>query len=346
MKALTVTGLEKFDLQEIEVPKVTKGKVRIKVSYVGICGSDLPRYFQGGVHQFPQILGHEFSGVIDKIGPGVENLEPGNRVVAAPLIPCGKCEMCLKGQPALCTHYSFIGSREPGAMADYVVVPAVNCLKIPDSLSMKEAAVLEPLTVAIHGVERVKVHTGATVMVLGAGTIGLLTVLTLNAIGAGKIIVVDLNDYKLEVAKEVGGSVVINPSKMPLEEYFSEHEVPEVVFETAGSSVTQKQALQYVKKFGKTVFIGTSTRDVKLEPELFEKILRGELEITGSWMSYSAPFPGYEWEAGLQFMTKGKIDVRPLLKGIYKLEDKALPFERMIEANTDAIKLMYEINPE
>ncbi len=346
VKALVVTNKHKLELQDIDKPTVAPQKVLIKVAYCGICGSDLPRYFEGGVHSFPQVLGHEFSGVVEEIGEKVTNIKVGDRVAVAPLVPCGTCENCQKGEPAMCTNYSFIGSREQGAMAEYVVVPEKNCVKVPDSLSLKEAALVEPLTVAIHGIERINISAGADVLVLGAGTIGLLTVLSLRAIGVGKITVVDLNDKKLEVAKTIGADEVVNPTVQTLEDYYKETSLPEAVIETAGSSVTQKQAIEFVSKRGKVVYVGTSTKDVVLDPETFEKILRGELEVTGSWMSYSAPFPGYEWETGLRYMSTKQVDVKPLITGLYRLEDVAEPFDKMVEANSTAIKLLYAINGE
>jgi L-iditol 2-dehydrogenase len=346
VKALVVTAKHKMALQEVAKPEVKPGKVLIKVSYCGICGSDLPRYFEGGVHAFPQVLGHEFSGIVEEVGEDVTTVSVGEKVAVAPLVPCGTCENCQKGEPAMCTHYSFIGSREQGAMAEYVVVPEKNCVKVPDNLSLKEAALLEPLTVAIHGIERVRISAGVDVLVLGAGTIGLLTVLSLRAIGVGKITVVDLNEKKLEVAKAIGADETVNPLNTKLEDYYQKNRLPEVVIETAGSSITQKQALEFVAKRGKVIYVGTSTRDVVFDPETFEKILRGELEVTGSWMSYSAPFPGYEWETGLRYMSTGAIDVKPLITETFQLEDIAVPFDKMVEKNSAAVKLLYAINEE
>lgn len=344
MKALSVTDAEKFELVDIDMPQLEKGEVLIKVAFTGICGSDIPRYFDGAVHSFPQILGHEFSGTVEKIGEDVKKITQGNKVAVAPLVPCGECENCKKGEPAMCTNYSFIGSRENGAMAEYVAVPEENCVLIPESLSLKEAALLEPLTVAIHGVDRVKVPAGATVMVLGAGTIGLLTILTLKAKGAGEIIAVDLNANKLKLAQKCGATVTINPLETNLDKFFEDNEKPEIVYETAGSNITQVQAIEFVRKRGKVVFIGTSTKEVNLKPEIFEKILRGELEVTGAWMSYSAPFPGYEWKAGINYMETKKIDVSPLITGVFSLEDKGIPFEKMIEKDSNQVKLLYKIS--
>lgn len=342
MKILAVTDVEKLELQETDIPKPSKHEVLIKVAYVGVCGSDLPRYFEGGVHQFPQVLGHEFSGIVEQVG---ENslLEIGDRVAVAPLVPCNQCEQCRIGRPQLCTDYSFIGSRQQGAMAEYVVVPEANCLIIPDNLELKIAATIEPLTVAIHGVERVRTKSGDRVLVLGAGTIGLMTVLSLRAKGVGEIIVVDLNDQKLAVAKKIGADLVINPIKNDLDYYFSTHELADVVFETAGSPVTQVQSVKFANRQGKIVFVGTCTKPITFSPEEFELILRRELEITGSWMSYSSPFPGFEWHAALRYLSQGTIDTSALITGIYSLEDGALPFIKMNEVNSKEIKVLYEI---
>jgi L-iditol 2-dehydrogenase len=344
LKALSVVDVKTFSLEEMEKPRAGLGNVVIKVAYCGICGSDLPRYFNGAVHSFPQILGHEFSGIVEEVGENVTSVSRGDRVAVAPLVPCGKCEFCQKGEPAMCTHYSFIGSRQSGAMAEYVEVPARNCIKIPNHLSLKEAALVEPLTVAIHGVDRVNLHSGAKVLILGAGTIGLLTLLTLRAKGAGEIIVVDLNPHKISIAKQIGADVVINPKEQTLKDYFSTHDLPEIVYETAGSALTQVQAVEFVKKRGKVVYIGTCTKDILFPPKVFEKILRGELEITGSWMSYSSPFPGYEWESGIRYMAEKEINVQPLITGEFKLEDKEQPFQKMIEKDSKHIKLLYNMN--
>lgn len=346
LKTLSVVDIETFSLNEIEKPKARTGNVVIKVAYCGICGSDIPRYFKGGVHSFPQILGHEFSGIVDEVGENVTSVHVGDRVAVAPLIPCGKCNLCQSGEPAMCPNYSFIGSRQSGAMADFVEVPERNCIKIPDNLSLKEAALLEPLAVAIHGVDRVNIHSGAKVMILGAGTIGFLTLLTLRAKGVGEIIVVDLNQRKLDLAKEIGADVIINPLNISLKDYFSTHELPEIVYETAGSSITQAQAIEFTRIKGNVVFVGTSTKEVVLKSEVFEKILRHELNITGSWMSYSTPFPGYEWKAGLRYMATKEIDVTPLITGEFRLEDKEIPFNKMVEKDTDQIKLLYKLHDD
>lgn len=346
MKALVVTDNATFDLQELDSPVPKKGEVVIKVAYVGICGSDLPRYFEGKVHAFPQVLGHEFSGVVTEIGEGVSQLAIGSRVAVAPLIPCSECEQCQSGRPQLCTHYSFIGSRQQGAMADYVIAPEKNCLKVPDNLSLQVAAMIEPLTVAIHGIERIVTHSGDKALVFGAGTIGLMTVLALRARGVGDITVIDLNPHKLAKALEIGADVVLNPLEEDLDEHFRRNGLGELVFETAGSHQTQLQAVKYADRKGKVVFVGTSTHQITFDAKDFELILRRELELTGSWMSYSAPFPGFEWTAALRYLATKEIETESLITGVYHLEDKGIPFEKMREEHSREIKVLIEVGGE
>lgn len=343
MKALVITGVSKVELQELEIPKYKDDEVLIKVKYCGICGSDLPRALDGGVHSFPIVVGHEFSGQIVEVGADVEKIKVGDRVTAGALLPCGKCEACQQGRPAMCTNYGFIGSRQNGAMAEYVAVKAQNVVKLPDGVDYKDGAMIEPLTVALHGIQRVNIKAGATALVFGAGTIGLLVLQCLKAVGAGKVYMVDVVDEKLELAKKLGADDVINSMNVDLEEYLSQHGRPEVVVENSGSPIAQAQCLEIVKKCGSVVYIGTATRDLTLKPETFEKILRGELNITGSWMSYSAPYPGYEWTTAVEYIKEKKIDLKSMITNVYKLEDGLVPFQIMRDKDACATKVLFEI---
>lgn len=343
MQSLVLESKENLKLKEAEKPMISKQQVLVKVSYVGVCGSDLPRYFDGKVHNFPLVLGHEFSGIIEEIGSQVESIQVGERVVIAPLVPCNECDNCKRGKPAQCVNYSFIGSREDGAMQEYVAVNKENIVSIPKEVSLKEAALVEPLTVAIHAIERVHFNAGAEIAIFGAGTIGMMTLLALKARGAGQITVIDISNEKLKKATEFGADHIINSKEINLNDYFSNHKKPEIVMETAGASQSQVQCIEIVQKLGKVVYVGTASDEVTFPPAVFEKILRGEIEITGSWMSYSAPFPGFEWEAALNFIKNKVIDVNPLINHIYNLEDKETPFTNMKDPENTAIKYLYKI---
>ena len=175
-----------FDIRYEDINRPTPGKdqVLVKVKYTGICGSDIPRVNGNACHFYPNILGHEFSGVIAEIGADVTNVTPGDRVSGIPLIPCMKCEDCQKGDYSLCKHYSFVGSREFGSFAEYVVVPAANVAKFEDSVSFEQGAFFEPATVALHGLQRVPFQGGKSVAILGGGTIGMFVMQWANIFGA------------------------------------------------------------------------------------------------------------------------------------------------------------------
>ena len=160
MKAGVVHAREDIRYEEIEKPVPKKGQVLIKVKYTGICGSDVPRVNGDACHFFPNVLGHEFSGTVEEVGEGVTSVKPGDRVAGVPLVPCMECEDCQKGNYSLCKHYSFIGSREQGANADYVVVPEKNAVPFADNVPYEQGAMFEPATVAIHGVFQNDYHGG------------------------------------------------------------------------------------------------------------------------------------------------------------------------------------------
>lgn len=343
MKALVLESKANFSVKDIEIPVIEPTQVLVKVSYVGICGSDLARYFDGKVHSYPTILGHEFSGVISEVGSEVQGLSKGDRVAVAPLVPCEKCSSCESGNPALCENYSFIGSREQGAMAEYVAVNAKNILTLPDGITDQEAALIEPLTVAIHGIEKLDIHAGARAVIFGAGTIGMMSLLALQAKGAGKITVIDIDNAKLEMAKELGAAITVNSLDIDLDNYFKENQRPEIVVETAGVPQTQVQSLSVVEKLGQVVYVGTAKKEITFPADVFERILRAELKVYGSWMSYSVPFPGFEWTAALQYMKDGKIDVKPLIHEVNPLEVKEEPFKKMIDPDNHSIKFLYDV---
>jgi L-iditol 2-dehydrogenase len=203
---------------------------------------------------------------------------------------------------------------------------------------------IEPISVALHGIDRISFKAGATAAVFGAGTIGLLTLQCLKALGAGRVYVIDVVPEKLKLAKQLGADTVINALENDPVKYMTETAPPVVVIETAGSPITQRQSIEAAARLGKIVFVGTATKDLVLPPYSFEKILRGELEITGSWMSYSAPYPGYEWMAAARFIKEGKVKTAPLITHNFELADGVKAFQIMRDQNAKAIKVMFNID--
>lgn len=310
MKAGVVHAKEDIRYEEIETPKVKAGHVLIKVKYTGICGSDLPRVNGNACHFFPNVLGHEFSGTIAEIGEGVCTVSVGDRVAGVPLIPCLKCEDCQKGNYSLCKYYSFIGSREFGSFAEYVVVPEKNAVKFSSEVSFEQGAFFEPSTVALHGLNCTDYKGGGTVAILGGGTIGLFTMQWAKIFGASKVVVFDISDERLELAKKLGADEIINTTTENYMEQalsFTDGIGYQYIFETAGNTVTIKMAFELVSNKGEVSLIGTPTKELSFTVREWENLNRKEFHLTGSWMSYSAPFPGKEWELTAHYFKTGQL---------------------------------------
>lgn len=310
MKAGVVHAREDIRYEEIEKPVPGAGQVLIKVKYTGICGSDIPRVNGDACHFFPNVLGHEFSGTVEETGTGVTGLKPGDRVAGVPLVPCMKCEDCQKGNYSLCKHYSFIGSREYGSFAEYVVVPEKNAVKFEDGVSFEQGAFFEPATVALHGLKRVDYKGGKNVAILGGGTIGLLTMQWAKIFGAKEVVVFDIEPSRLEMAKRLGATGGVNtkePDFMKQAMDLTDGKGYDYVYETAGNTITMKMAFALAANKAQVCFIGTPTRELSFTVEEWENMNRKEFTLTGSWMSYSAPFPGEEWSLAAHYFKTGDL---------------------------------------
>ncbi|MGE9882746.1 galactitol-1-phosphate 5-dehydrogenase [Blautia obeum] len=314
MKAAVVVKNEVVEYQEIEEPKVEPGTIKVKVKASGICGSDIPRVLHNGVHFYPIVLGHEFAGDVVEIGEGVENIKIGDRVSGVPLLPCMKCDDCQKGNYSLCKNYSFIGSRRQGSNADYVVIPATNAIVFDKSIPYEQGAMFEPSTVAVHGLRCNDYQGGEYVAVLGGGTIGMFTMQWAKIFGSKKVVIFDISEERLEMAKRLGADEVINT----LEEDYMDKAMAitggkgyAYVFETAGQPVTMRMGFEVAANKAHVCFIGTPHVDLTFTPAMWENMNRKEFKLTGSWMSYSAPFPGKEWELTAHYFATGELKFDP-----------------------------------
>lgn len=329
MKAGVVHAREDIRFEDIEKPVPGEGQVLIKVKYTGICGSDVPRVNGDACHFFPNVLGHEFSGTVEEAGAGVTSLKAGDRVAGVPLVPCMKCEDCQKGNYSLCKNYSFIGSREFGSFAEYVVVPEKNAVKFEEEVSFEQGAFFEPATVALHGLKRVPYEGGKTVAILGGGTIGMFVMQWAKIFGAAEAVVFDIEPSRLELGMRLGATAGINT----LEKDFMEKAMEltegrgfDYVFETAGNTITMKMAFELAANKANVCFVGTPTKDLSFTVKEWENMNRKEFTLTGSWMSYSAPFPGQEWKAVAHYFKTG--DLKFDESFIYK----KVPLEKIADA--------------
>lgn len=270
MKVCVLTGKQKLEWVERDIPQPGKGELQIKLEYVGVCGSDLHFYQEGQLANWtldgPLALGHEPGGVVTGIGEGVEGFAIGDKVSIEPAVPCGHCEDCRKGNYNLCTNIKMLaipGERD-GVNAEYCTHDASMCYRLPENMSTLEGAMIEPLAVGMHATELSDARIGETAIVLGSGCIGLCTVMSLKARGVSEIYVADVMDKRLEKAMEVGATRVFNSTRESIEEFAKT--LPgggaDQVYECAGNRITTLQSCRLIKRAGKVTLVGVSPEPV------------------------------------------------------------------------------------
>lgn len=348
MEAAVLHAPGDLRIETVPVPTdIGDEEVLIKVRAVGICGSDLDRVMKTGTYSFPTIPGHEFCGEIEETGSGVKDYKKGDRVAVAPILPCFKCDFCQQGSYGQCDNYNYLGSRTNGGFAQYVKAPAKNLVRLPDEVSFIEGATVEPAAVTLHGVKKVGVQAGDTVAVLGSGAIGLFAIQFAKILGASRAIAVDVDYKKLEFAKAVGADICINAAEgdaVQLIKDLTGNKGVNLAIETAGVSQTQQQCLSITRKLGRILYLGTAHKDVVIAPKLFECIVRNELMIVGAWNSYSAPFPGIEWQATLDYIKAGSLKVKPLVTHTFELKEAPGVIKDMSERKFSFNKVVLTVN--
>lgn len=317
MKAGVLYRNEEIRYDDIPTPEPKGGEILVKVKMTGICGSDIPRVFENGAHYYPIVLGHEFSGVVEKVGENVTAFEIGDRVSGIPLIPCMKCTDCRSGNYSLCKNYTFIGSRIQGSMAEFVILPEANAVKFDETVSFEQGAFFEPATVALHGIKCADYSGGGSVAILGGGTIGIFTMQWAKIFGAKSVTVFDISDKRLQLAKKLGADVVVNTKNSGFGSVKFDY-----VFETAGQVDTIKASFEIAANKASVCCIGTPHKELTFSPKEWENMNRKEFKLTGSWMSYSAPFPGEEWELTAHCFKTGQLKIdEQLIFGKYPLSE-------------------------
>ena len=336
MKALRLYGPRDIRYEDADEPIIKNNDdVKIKVRSVGICGSDMHRYALLGPYIQGMIWGHEFSGEIVEIGSAVRKFKVGQKVTACPALYCGKCDSCKKGKYAQCNKLSVIGAYRPGAFSEYIVMPEKNVVNVPDSISFDAAAVIEPSCVAVHGFYNAGgLMAGDTVAILGCGTVGTMSIQWAKIMGAKRIIAIDIDDNKLTTAQYAGASDTINANVEDVHKKIYEmtnNKGVDVAVEAAGTAETSEQVLALPGKGGKVIYMGIPYSDVMIRRFYFEKIVRNELSIVGTWNAISAPFPGKEWSTCVYFLEKQKLKTEILITHKLPLSKGAEAFEMLVD---------------
>ncbi|MFL0553931.1 NAD(P)-dependent alcohol dehydrogenase [Paenibacillus barengoltzii] len=343
-RAAFMTGLKQMEIREIPVPEPKEKEVLVKVEYVGICGSDVHYYEHGKIGDFVVngdfILGHECAGTVVAIGKGVKKLQVGDRVALEPGVTCGQCEFCKSGRYNLCPDVEFLATPPYyGCFENYIAFPENMAFKLPSSITTKEGALVEPLSVGMHAAKQGRVTLGSSVVILGAGCIGLMTLLASKAFGAIDITVVDVIPKRLEKAMELGATRVINAAEMDAVKRIYEltdGEGVDIVMETAGSVKTVQQTAYMVKRGGTVVLVGMAPQDI-IEYN-FAKLLGKEAEIK-TVFRYRNIYP-----QAIKAMDEGLIDVSGIVTHEYSFDEIAEAFDVNINRKNDVVKIMIKIN--
>lgn len=349
MKAALRQGPNNVICKEIKKPELLEDKVLIKMLHVGICGSDIARVKEDNARWDKIVLGHEAVGIIEDIADTtsrIYSLKIGDKVSIIPLIPCNKCYYCKNGMYYSCPNYNFIGSKTNGALSEYLLVKPSNLIKLPENEDILKYVFLEPLTVAIHAIYKTDIKFGKSSVIFGAGTIGLLIFQLLKNLASYQIVIADINDFKLDIARKIGSVYNINLTNGSLEDYIKRNiddTGVDEVFEASGANSAKKDALHIVKPGGNILLIGTSNNNIEFDRETFERITSKELKLIGSWMSYSSPFPGNEWLSGIKMIKNNLIDTKSLITHRFKLKDIGEAFKIFTEGSGKYCKVIVDI---
>lgn len=362
MRANVLYGIGDIRYTEVPDPEPREGEVILRVACAGICGSDIPRIYQTGAHVMPLIPGHEFSGVVEKTGAGVDSRWTGKRVGVFPLIPCGTCGPCRRKIYELCRHYNYLGSRCDGGFAELARVPAANLLEIPDSVSMEAAAMLEPMSVAMHAIRRAIPGFGTDgfmpdptlrIAVIGLGTIGLLLTELLCGAGYQQVLAVGKKPFQRQAAQRLGISERNIYASVPdvqenrdgFERWISDRTDgigADIVFECVGRNETVVQAIDGAGPLGRVVLVGNPSADMQFPRDVYWKILRNQLTVTGTWNSSFTGEETDDWHCVRRLLAEGKIKPEKFITQRFPMDELKKGLRIMRDKTEEYVKVMAE----
>lgn len=345
MKRVVLTGIRKMEMINDQIPEInTENEVKIKLSSIGVCGSDIHYYAEGKIGtqvvKYPFPVGHECSGVIVEVGKNVGQVKVGDLVVVDPSVHCGVCDQCLAGRPHTCRNNKFLGcpGQLDGCLAEYIVMPDFTCFPVSGKLNPVQAALIEPLTIGVYTVKLAQIqHQKVSVGIFGAGPIGLSVLMKLRADGIENIGIIEPLEYRLIKAKEIGAKYLINPDKENVEQKVNNIEelLLDVVFEASGEQDAVTNAIKILKPGGKLVLVGippdaqyTFNMDLMRRKELTVINVRRQNHCV---------------EEAIELVASGKIDVEKMVTHNFTLNETPHAFD-IVEAYKDgAIKAMINL---
>lgn len=342
MKSMMLTAPKRLEIQDSPIPEHGENEVLIRVKACGICGSDVHGFDGSSGRRIPPlIMGHEAAGIIESCGSGVTGFAIGDRVTFDSTVYCGECDYCKKGQVNLCDHRMVLGVscgeyRRHGAFAEFVTAPAHILYQLPTGFPFEHAAMIEAVSVAVHAVGRITIAPADTCLVVGAGMIGLLVVQALRAAGCQKVIGVDIDEDRLELARRLGATDTINSKDKDVEEEILAQTQGRGVassFEVVGATPTVQTAINTVRKGGSVVLVGNLAPEVDLP---LQAVVTRELSLLGTCASAG------EYPQCIELMSNGSIQVDPLISATVSLEEGPSWFERLFQREPGLMKVILQ----
>ena len=351
MKAWVLQDIGRIIYKDVPDPEPGEAEALIWIKAAGLCGSDVPRIYRGGAHKMPLIPGHEFAGEVIAVGKWTDPKWLNKRVGVYPLIPCHSCTACQKGHHEMCRQYSYLGSRRDGGFAEYAVVPQGNLIKLPDAIPYEQAAMLEPLSVAVHAMRRISIAEEETVTVCGPGTIGMLLAMLLLERGIKGLLLIGNKEYQRKKALELGlpKENFCDCRKEDVPEWIKRHtggNGTDVFFECVGRNQTVAWAADLTAAGGKVCLVGNPYTDMALDKQTYWKILRNQLLVTGTWNSSffaSGSIEGREctdWEYAMRLLEQGRLMPQRLISHRLGMPQLDHGLHIMRDKSEDYLKIM------
>ena len=336
-QVMTAPGVIEF--RETPRPIAAEGQVLVRIMRIGICGSDIHVYH--GKHPFtsyPVTQGHEVSGRIEAVGSGVEGLSVGQKVTIEPQVCCGHCYPCTHGKYNLCEELKVMGFQTTGTASEYFAVDAAKVTLLPETMSYDEGAMIEPLAVTVHAAKRFPELKGARVAILGCGPIGILLMQSCKALGAASVLVTDVSDYRLSVARSVGADYAVNTGETDMEQALRDafgSDKADVIYDCAGSDITMGQAIRCARKGSTIVLVAVFSKMASVDLAVLND---HELELNTSMM-----YRHEDYVDAIRLVSEGKVQLRPLMSRHFAFRDYLKAYQYIDENREMTMKVIIDV---
>ena len=336
-QVMTAPGVIEF--RETPRPIAAEGQVLVRIMRIGICGSDIHVYH--GKHPFtryPVTQGHEVSGRIEAVGSGVEGLSVGQKVTIEPQVCCGHCYPCTHGKYNLCEELKVMGFQTTGTASEYFAVDAAKVTPLPETMSYDEGAMIEPLAVTVHAAKRFPELKGARVAIMGCGPIGILLMQSCKALGAASVLVTDVSDYRLSVARSVGADYAVNTGETDMEQALRDafgSDKADVIYDCAGSDITMGQAIRCARKGSTIVLVAVFSKMASVDLAVLND---HELELNTSMM-----YRHEDYVDAIRLVSEGKVQLRPLMSRHFAFRDYLEAYQYIDENREMTMKVIIDV---